>query len=228
MKKRTLYREVAYLLGIFLLSLGAACITHADFGMSMVIAPAYLLHLKVSVVLPWFSFGVAQSLFQMALLVLMCLIIRRFQFSYLLSFVTALIYGVALDAFVWVVRLIPALLAVRIALFAVGIVFTASGVAMFFRTYIAPEVYELLVARVAQEYKIPVHRMKTLYDVLSCLLSVLLSFLFFGFGNFVGVGWGTIVTALLNGWLIGHFTKLYDRLWNYADRFPRLCRLMPE
>lgn len=227
MKKRVIYREMTYVWGMILLSLGAACITHASFGMSMVIAPSYLLHLNISQVLPWFSFGVAQSFFQTGLLILMCLVIRKFRVSYLLSFVTALIYGVALDTFVWLVGFLPALLAVRIVTFLVGMLLTAAGVAMFFRTYIAPEVYELLVALFADKFKLPVHRMKTIYDVSSCLLSIVLSFAFFGFGNFVGIGWGTIVTALLNGWLIGRFTKLYDRMWDYQDKFPNFRRFMP-
>lgn len=222
-----MYREMTYVLGMLLLALGAACITRANFGMSMVIAPSYLLHLKIVQLLPWFTFGVAQSIFQTALLALMCLVLRKFRVSYLLSFVTALIYGVALDIFVWLVHLLPALPAVRILLFIIGVVLSAAGVAMFFRTYIAPEVYELLVALFADKFHVPVHRMKTLYDLASCLLSVVLSFVFFGFGNVVGVGWGTIVTVCLNGFLIGRFTKWYDSLWDYKDKFPSFRRFMP-
>ena len=227
-KKRTLYREVAYFLGIFLLSLGAACMERADFGMSMVIAPAYLIHLKVVPLLPWFSFGVAESLFQAALLVLMCLIIRKFHVSYLLSFVTAMLYGVALDLSVWLIHFIPSPMAVRIVLYVVGCLLTSAGVAFFFRTYIAPEVFELFVKKVSEKCGMPFHRMKTLYDIVNCVLSVVLSVVFFGFGAFVGVGWGTVVCATLNGFLIGRYCKLYDRLWDYADKFPKLRRLMPE
>ena len=54
MKKRTMHRETAYLLAMIILSLGTALMERADFGISMIVAPSYLLHLKVSQSLPWF------------------------------------------------------------------------------------------------------------------------------------------------------------------------------
>ena len=38
------YTELAYVLGILALALGTALMERADFGVSMVVAPAYLLH----------------------------------------------------------------------------------------------------------------------------------------------------------------------------------------
>lgn len=64
--KRTFYTEAAYAAGLFALALGTALMERADFGMSMVVAPAYLLHLKVSQTLGWFSFGMAEFCFQAA------------------------------------------------------------------------------------------------------------------------------------------------------------------
>ena len=43
--KRVFYTELAYAIGITVLALGTALMERADFGMSMVVAPAYLLHL---------------------------------------------------------------------------------------------------------------------------------------------------------------------------------------
>ena len=45
-EKRTLYCELAYFVGIVVLALGTAMMEKANFGMSMVVAPAYLIHLK--------------------------------------------------------------------------------------------------------------------------------------------------------------------------------------
>ena len=52
MKKHTFYTEFAYFFGILILALGTAFMEAADFGVSMIVAPAYLLHLKLSQVLP--------------------------------------------------------------------------------------------------------------------------------------------------------------------------------
>ncbi len=68
MKKTMLYTELAYVLGMVGLSLSVALMTRADFGVSMVVAPAYLLYLKLNPVLPFFTFGMAEYTLQAALL----------------------------------------------------------------------------------------------------------------------------------------------------------------
>lgn len=55
--KRTFYTEAAYIIGLITLALGTAFMERANFGMSMVVAPVYLIYLKVSDYLNWFSFG---------------------------------------------------------------------------------------------------------------------------------------------------------------------------
>ena len=61
--KRICSAELAYVLGIVILAFGTALMERAGFGMSMVVAPAYLLHLKLSQTLPWFTFGVSEYVF---------------------------------------------------------------------------------------------------------------------------------------------------------------------
>ena len=67
MKKRRFSAELAYILGLVLLGLGTAFIVKTNFGVSMVVAPAYLLHLKISPYLPFFTFGVASYTVQFLL-----------------------------------------------------------------------------------------------------------------------------------------------------------------
>lgn len=52
--KKTFYTELSYLLGILILALDTAFMERADFGVSMVVAPAYILHLKISQILQCF------------------------------------------------------------------------------------------------------------------------------------------------------------------------------
>ena len=106
MKKR-MYRETAYVLAIIILSLGTALMERADFGISMVVAPSYLLHLKVSQSLPWFSFGVAEYLMQTVVLVLLMLCMRRVKLAYFFAFVSAILSGVLLDISIAIVALLP-------------------------------------------------------------------------------------------------------------------------
>lgn len=106
-KRRLFYSELAYLIGIFALALGTAFAERADFGLSMVVAPAYLVHLKVSEYLPFFTFGMAEYTLQALLLVILALIMRRFRVSYLFSFVTALFYGLTLDLLMFLISFFP-------------------------------------------------------------------------------------------------------------------------
>ena len=106
-EKRIFYRELAYVAGIIVLAIGTAFMERADFGMSMVVAPAYLLHVKVSEFWPFFTFGMAEYVFQAMLLLLLIIVMRRVKKSYLFSFVTAIIYGFVLDAAMMAIGLLP-------------------------------------------------------------------------------------------------------------------------
>ena len=72
-------------------------VSKSGFGVSMVVAPAYVLYLRISETLPWFTFGKSEYIFQGLLLILLGIAVRRFKWKYLLSFVTAFLYGNILD-----------------------------------------------------------------------------------------------------------------------------------
>ena len=146
MSKRVFYTEISYVLGLIIMAFGAAFTELADFGMSMIVAPAYILHLKVSEILPWFSFGVAEYCMQGLIVLLTIGCVRRFKISYLFSFVTALLYGTILDRAIYVVSFCQSdSLGIRILWFVVGSVLCSIAVSLFFHTYISPEAYELIV-----------------------------------------------------------------------------------
>ena len=221
MKKRTLYAEAAYLLGIVILALGTALMEKAAFGMSMVVSPAYILHVKISEFLPFFTFGMAEYTFQAFLLVILCIVKRKFRMIFLFSFVTAVIYGFTLDGIMLLCSGLPADGIVwRILWYILGMVICSMGVALLFHTYIAPEAYELFVKVIAVDHGWEISRVKPVYDCVSCAVSVILSFVFFGFGTFVGVNWGTVVCALINGSIIGACTALLKKCFTFADALP--------
>ena len=218
--KRRFSTELAYVMGITLVAFGTALMEKANFGVSMVVAPAYVLYRWLSPTCRFVTFGMAAYSFQALLLIAMMLLIRRFRFSYLFSFVTAVIYGFVLDGFIRLCVPLPnGTIWLRLAYYTTGMLLSAAGVSAMFHTYIAPEVYELFVKEVSAHFHVDINEFKTAYDCASCLLAVVLSFLFFGFGHFVGVRWGTAVCALLNGWLIGRFSALYEKHWTFYDRF---------
>ncbi len=221
-RRRVFYTEAAYLAGLLLLAVGTALMEKADMGVSMVVAPAYLTYLKVSQYLPFFSFGMAEYLLQAALLVAMMLLLREFRWSYLCAILTAALYGLVLDGAMQLIRALPDdVLFLRLtAYYAGGMLLCCLGVAFMFKTYLTPEAYELFVKRVSAKWGFSLPKFKTCYDLASCGVGILLSFLFFGFGRFEGIRWGTVFCSLVNGFLIGRWTWVLDRLFRFKDRWP--------
>ncbi len=228
-KRKVFFSEAAYLAGLILLAVGTAMMERADFGMSMVVAPAYLLHLKVSQTLPFFSFGMAEYCLQAFLLILLALVMKRFKVMYLFSFVTALIYGSLLDNAMRLAAFFPGTGFVsRIVYYLLGMFICAVGIALLFNTYIAPEAYELFVKEVSGKTGRTISTVKTAYDCTSCVVGILLSFLFFGFGHFEGVKAGTILCALINGGLIGICSREIQRHFTFRDRLPGLKKIFDK
>lgn len=218
MQKIRFPAEIAYLSGILLMALGVAFVSLSNFGYSMIVAPVYLIFTRLGGVI---TFGMTEYLFQGLLLVLMCLALRCFRLSYLFSFVTAVLYGVTFDGALWLLGHLPAeALSLRILWFVLGTICISFSVAVFVRTYLAPEVYELVVREISRKYGWEFGRVKLVYDCTSCTVSVVLSLMLFGpgvFGDFSwqalgqaildgyvleGIGIGTLVAALVNGPLI--------------------------
>ena len=215
-EKKTFYCEIAYILGIFVLALGNTLMVRADFGMSMVVAPAYIIHLKISQFAPFFTFGMSGYVFQLLLLIVLSLVVHKFEKRYLLSFVTAFVYGIVLDVIMSLVALLPFDGIVwQTVFFVTGMIVSTTGVALLLHASFPPEAYDLFVKEVSRKYAVSIVRVKTIYDCCSCILSVALSLIFFG--RFVGVYWGTIVCALLNGWLIGAISRFLEDRFVFKD-----------
>lgn len=221
MKKKAFYMELAYLLGLIFMSLGVALMERADFGVSMVVAPAYLLYLKFSETWSFVTFGMMEYVFQAVLLIIMMLVLRRFRVSYLFTIVTAVIYGFILDGFMLLTDLLPLNIPVRACCYVLGMLSCSLGVALTFHTYIAPLAYELVVKELSDAFRIPVPRFKTGYDCASCLLGIVLSFCFFGLWHFEGIRLGTIFCALINGSLIGFMSKWMEGRWEFVRGWRR-------
>ena len=144
--RKTFSTELAYLIGIIVLAFGSAFMEKADFGMSMVVAPAYLLHLKISEFLPFYTFGMSEYVLQIFVLIALALIMGKFKKGYLFSFITAVFYGFVLDGSMILLRYLPLMgLPGRFLYYFIGIFCCAVGISLLFHTYISPEAYDLFV-----------------------------------------------------------------------------------
>ena len=229
--------ELAYLYAVVLLAIGTVLCVKADLGMSMIAAPAYCLSALFGGMM-----GFAEYIFQGALLVLMCICVRRFKWQYLMSFVTALLYGGILNLLqLALASFNPGHLAVRIPLFIGGTVLVGLSVALFFNTYLAPTVYDLFVKVLCARYRFSVSITKTVFDCCMLVISVVLAIFVYGvfgegdlrsFGGFVGVirdggvFIGTLITVCVNGLIISFFDKLLKKYISFETKIPKLYQLL--
>ena len=217
MKKPVFYTEIAYFLGLVLLACGTALTVYGDYGISMVVAPAYILHLYLSQFWSFFSFGVAEYLLQGIVLLLLVLILKKAKITYLLSFLVTLFYGLCLDEAMSLTALLPANIYLQVAAYVVGAIICCNALALLFCSYLPPEAYELFSKEIAAKIHKPVHLVVNFYNLGSLLIAAILSLTFFG--KFQGIGIGTVVCAFLYGFVIRFFQKIYNKLFRFTDKF---------
>lgn len=223
-EKKVIYSELAYIFALSFIALSVAMAAAADFGVSMIAAPTYILSLRF----PFLSFGQWEYVVQGLLFILMCFMLRSFNPIHLVSFISGLVYGSLLDMWRSVIPLLnPAVTApgamdmwLRIALFAVGELICGIGVALCFKTYICPQVYDFFVKAVAEKRGYNRTKLKRIFDASFLAVAVLLSLLLFR--GFEGMGVGTIILTLVNGPVIGFFDKWLDRHFEFRPAFKSL------
>ena len=219
--------EAVWLFALALMAFSVCMTVAAGLGVSMIVCPAYLVSQKIS----WLSFGQAEYLLQGILFIGLCVILRRFRWVYLSAFVSCLIYGLILDLFQKYIPLFNAAktppqslpMVGRIALLVGGMVLTSLAVALFFKAYLYPQVYDFFVKAIVVRFSLREGRTKTIFDLSFLALSFLLSFLLFW--RLEGIGWGTLAMAVCNGTLIGLFSKGFDRLFIAKPLFPKFAKL---
>lgn len=219
--------EPMYLLAIVMIAFAVAMCAAADFGVSMIVAPAYVLSLKFT----FLTFGQWEYVLQATLFIAFCILMRKFRPVYLFSFFSCVLYGLVLDFFRTVIPFLnPAVTPpgsmswpARIALFAGGNLITAVAVAIFTASYLYPQVYDFFVIGLTTRYRLSFTRFKVIYDLSFLAVGIALSLILFH--GFNGIGVGTVIIALLNGFVIGLFSKLLRRFFVFKPLFPKVAAL---
>lgn len=234
MKKTEKASELLWLLGIVFVAFGVSICSKADLGVSMIAAPAFVVCEAVQAVWSGLSVGVTEYIIQGLMLVILCIVLRRFDWRYLLAFAVAVLYGYVLNFFLWLMDGVSFdTVFLRWLMLLVGDVVTAFGVACFFRTYMPLQVYELFVAELSRCFALDINKVKWAFDISLLIISILLALTLFGdagrfdwsslyYRSFHSIGLGTLVTTAINSPIIRLMGRLVDRLFGSAPRFPGL------
>ncbi len=222
MKKINRMNEAYWLLGNILCAIGIALCTKSGLGLSMIAAPPFILNQFLVQFSPFFTQGACEYILQAFLLIIMCLLVGKFRFKYMLSFATAFIFGnmVDLSLMIFGGQAVYSSMAMRIVAFAVSEILVALAIACYFRTSLPLCVYELFVVAVAERFKKPSHKIKMIFDYSMLALSLALTLMLFR--GFVGIGIGTIILTLINSHLIRLWGIVLDKFFGNEPRFPKL------
>ncbi len=194
--------------------LGVTLSARAGYGVSMIEAPVYVIYLRVSQSIPKFTFGMAEYTLQAIVLILLCVLIKRFRARYLLSFGTAVLFGVILDAWRNVIGTeVYENTGMRIFACALSIVTVSFAIACFFRTDLPQEVWELFVKEYSENKNKKMTKVKWIYDLTSLTVGIILMLILLRKFVWTAIGVGTIITTVVNAPLIGAFGKLIDKIW---------------
>ena len=217
--------ELNWILGLLFVALGTAICEKANLGISMIAAPAFIIHEAISKVTDALAVGHIEYMVQFVILLLTCAICKKLDWRYIFSFLTAVIYGLILN--MWMAIFDKVLfneLWLRWIMFFVGNTSVCIGVALFFRTYMPHEAYELIVTEITKTYKFRPTNVKWIYDISSLVVSLILAFSLFGdvktfeWGkiyeqSYHFIGLGTIIAAFISAPIINLFGKLFEKIF---------------
>lgn len=218
-KKLKVSKELTFALGMIIMPFAVSLCTKADLGLSMIAAPSYIISEK------WIlTYGQTEYIFQAVVLIVMALIVGKFKWVYITSFLSALVYGTILDFFIWCMRGVElSQLWLRIVVFALGVAFTGFGVALLMNTYLPPCAYDYLVREVVSERRLDLKKVKLANDGIYLVLAVALTLILHG--KFIGITWGTLVIVAVNGNLISALNKMLNNKFDFYTRFPKLEKI---
>ena len=218
--------ELLWVFGIIFVALGVCICSKADLGVSMIAAPAFVIYEAIAPFSSILSIGMVEYIIQGILLIIACIIIRKFRFNFLLSFLVAFIYGLVLDLFLFLFSGVEFNeVYLKWIMLLVGDIITAFGVACFFRTYLPLQVYEFFVSKVSSTFKISITTIKWCFDISLLILSIIFAFTLFGdvltfdwssiyYSSFHSIGLGTCLTTIINSPIIKLMGKFIDKVFD--------------
>ena len=200
---RQIERLVWFSAGILINSFGIVLITKGALGTSQISSIPYVLSLQ----LPSISFGMFSFIMNMVYIVLQALLLRRqFKPIQLLQIVVNVVFSASIDVFMAMLSFYaPQQLFTRVLSAVAGCIVLAFGISV----EVAPDLImvpgEGIVAAISKVSGRRFGSVKVVFDVTLILIAALLSWLFFG--NIVGVGVGTLLSAVS----VGPFVNLINR-----------------
>jgi uncharacterized protein len=204
--KITLPGEVTFVAGLLLVSFAISLMVIAGFGISTISSLPYVL----SRIFSQISFGIWNPVFQIGLLFVLLAITKRFKSGYMISIVLSVLFGMILDFFVHTVAGLPTEFWERLLYFIAGYPLMCLAIALMVGSRIPLMIIDTFLNDLTIYFHVTYRRIKTLFDIICVVLSVILSLAFLG--HLEGVGIGTVILACITGLGVHVVTTLLSKV----------------
>ncbi len=215
-------RYFFFALGIFINSFGVAFVTKSDLGTSQISSVPYVL----SLAFPDYTFGMTTFIFNVLFIIIQIIILRRdFHPIQFLQVFANILFSFFIDVSMnWLAFFQPETFIAKFISLIIGCMILAIGICI----EVAPNVIvvpgegvvrALALAITIKKPKVKFGTIKIYFDVTLIIIACILSFIFFGELN--GIGLGTIVSALI----VGRFINLVNRHFKLLRHIRALARL---
>ena len=205
-----LKRYLLFLIGLFINALGVSLVTKASLGTSPISSIPYVLSLKFPPTLGNFTI-----IFSILLILLQILILRKnFKIENILQIPVSIAFGYFIDLtmylFFWVN---PGNYAMKLAALLAGCIVLGFGVYLEVLADVVMLPGESFVRAVVQTWNTNFGTTKIIFDSSMTVIAGILSFIFWGKLN--GVREGTIIAALL----VGFIARLFGKHLEFMQKF---------
>lgn len=215
-------RYFYFFLGIIINSFGIAFITKSNLGTSQISSIPYIFSLEYTD----FSFGLTTFIFNIIFILIEIALLRHdFEPIQFLQIVANIIFSFFIDVSMNLLSAFePETIIVKLISLFIGCFILAIGISI----EVAPNVIvvpgegvvrALALAIAIKKPKVKFGTIKIYFDVTLIIIACILSFIFFGELN--GIGLGTIVSALI----VGRFINLVNRHFKFLRHIRALARL---
>lgn len=205
-----LKRYLIFFVGLFINSLGVALITKAHLGTSPISSIPYVLSLDFSLTLGQFTI-----IFSVFLILLQIIILRKnFRLEDLLQIPISIFFGYFIDLSMNLLHTInPKLYTAKAACLLIGCLILGFGVYTEVLANVAMLPGESFVRAIVSTWNTDFGKTKIAFDVTMAVSAAIMSFFFFHELN--GIREGTIIAALLVGFIARFFGKQLAAIENF-------------
>ena len=203
-KQEIIIRTFFCILGLFIAGIGVAVTKKGELGVSPISSVANVLSLKYTDL----SLGNWLIIWNCVLILGQIVVLRKkFQIFQLLQIPMSFLFGYFTDFGMWIISSIEVdTYIMRLGMVLLGTVILGFGISISVIANLILNSGEAFVKALADTTHIEFGNQKVGFDITCVVLAIFLSLIFFDF-KIVGTREGTIIAALLTGFVIKFFTK---------------------